>query len=743
MPDQLITPSADPSNPGNAAPSNPLATTPAQTASSAPDNATGPTNATPPTPSASNPPPAQAAPVQAPPPQVSASVPAMLPKQQPTVSNPAPQSEPDYSQHPAVKQAGVVSAIARTLSGSPTITKIDPDTGAVTRTPAPLSGRQIALAIALQALGGAAAGAAAKPGPGVLGRAAGAGLGQGESEVEQRNALQEQKAQQDAQSQQQAYVRKATLARLNGETGQLAAMAHTYNVDSLQKIIDSNRASGLILDPDDPMLETRDPLTESEIIKRMQDGSLNIATHLGSLVGMTQVRGEDGTMHVEGLYQVVSDPGAKVDVSPEEWNYWRQKGVRVPEKNPDSAIQIPYFMKATYANQAASHDLADQRLNDLRTNLAGTPLADKVPASIDWSQPGVDTAFTAYKRYVSHDAANSADPYLALQAMGSDRRDPKTGVLQPNPDSKYVNTIAQAMGGWPLLLANHNQLDANKKIQADYAIIDTADKANAVLSAPNKFTPAQRQAANTFIHLSQQQGEQKAAEEARERAVATGEDVQAMYRFGRNPITGEQLSLANAPDAMLVDSQGRVIPQDLVSTYKPSQNEKQTADTARQVLAISADLQAAVQKNPKLIGPLLGRSREGLAKAGLGDAASQQLLNNLSFLQSAATKMHTGRFSNEILQKMGNLIKPGMNPDQFQGALASINEVASRYAQEDKLITVGDLKQMQNSVQQIANKVDSGNLGALTNIQVNPKTGQRIGWNGSAWVDATTGQAVK
>jgi hypothetical protein len=103
--------------------------------------------------------------------------------------------------------------------------------------------------------------------------------------------------------------------------------------------------------------------------------------------------------------------------------------------------------------------------------------------------------------------------------------------------------------------------------------------------------------------------------------------------------------------------------------------------------------------------------------------------------------MHTGRFSVPIIEKMNNIIKPGMNVDQFNGALNSIDDIAKLYAKEDQLITVGDLKQTQNAAQQIANGAGTG--ANLTNIQVNPKTGQRIGWNGSAWVDATTGQAVK
>lgn len=304
--------------------------------------------------------------------------------------------------------------------------------------------------------------------------------------------------------------------------------------------------------------------------------------------------------------------------------------------------------------------------------------------------------------------------------MGTDKRDPKTGAMQPNPDAKYVSTVADAFGGWRTLQAAHDQMAANKKVASDFAVIDSADKANAILAAPKRFTQDQVQSARSFLALSEQQGAKKATQEARARAVAEGSDVQAMYRYGKNPVTGEVLSLDNAPPSMLVSSSGQVIPQDLVSTYKPTAQERQTADTARQVLAISQSLHEAVTANPNLIGPLLGRSKQGLAKVGLGDAEAQTLLNNISFLQSAATKMHTGRFSNQILDKMGELLKPGMNPSQFGGALASINAVAQRYADEDKLITVGDLKQIQNGVQQLSNRLNTDNIGNASAAHIVP-----------------------
>jgi hypothetical protein len=137
---------------------------------------------------------------------------------------------------------------------------------------------------------------------------------------------------------------------------------------------------------------------------------------------------------------------------------------------------------------AASHYLAGQRLDDLRDVLDGTPEAKRVPASIDFTKPGVNTAMQHFQKYVSHNADNLNDPFVALQQMGADKRDPKTGQMQPNPDAKYVASVADAFGGFAVLEAAHNQIEANKKTASDFAVIDSADKANAVLAAPKRFT---------------------------------------------------------------------------------------------------------------------------------------------------------------------------------------------------------------------------------------------------------------
>ena len=600
--------------------------------------------------------------------------------------------------HPSVQRASVLRSVAEALAGGPRYNvSVDPNTGQTTRTRMPLSSRDIGMAIALEAISGGIAGLAQR-GPGAEGRAAAAGFQQVQGQQQQAQALEEQQAQQAFENQSNQLARRASIYETNSRAVLNTAQAEQMGAEAIDKLIDLNRQSG-VLDVDPSTLDNGgQPMTQQEISDAMKAGKLSPTDQIGPIAGRVEVTDPDGTKRWEALHLVVLDPNQKVPLTQEQWDRFAAAGVPgfpAGTKIPATGTDIP-LRTMQFANEiAGSHYLANQRLDDLRAVLEGTPDASRVPKSIDFTAPGVNAAMQRFQRYISHNADNLADPYLALQQMGANKRDPKTGQMQPNPDAKYVDTVAQAFGGWNTLLAAHNSIDAQKKVADQYAVVDTADKANAILAAPKRFTPDQVQAARNFITLSNAEGERKATQEARARAVANGDDVKAMFQYGRNPITGEQLSLDNAPDSMLVSASGQVIPQDMVSTFKPSAQEKQTADTARQVLAISAGLQQALQQNPNLAGPLSGRSKQAIAKLGFSDAQSQRFLDDLSFLSSAATKMHTGRFSNEILRKMDNIIKPGMNDQQFTGALSSINDVASRYADEDKLTTVADFKRQQ------------------------------------------------
>lgn len=612
------------------------------------------------------------------------------PSQTQMVSNPV--------QHPAVQRASLLRDVAQALAGGPRVqTTIDPNTGQTTRTQIPLSGRDIGLAIALEAISGSLTGLAQR-GPNAAAQAGAAGFAQGQQRILQARAAQEAQAQQQFENQGKALAQKASTFETNSRTLLNVATASHLGEEAIKDLVAINRASG-VLDVDPDTLENGgQPMTEGDLMAAMQSGTINATSHLGPVAGFTVVNGPNGQQQIETTHLVIKDGNVKVPLTQQMWDTYANgdvpgftKGARIGDGQ-----LIPLRMLQNANEQLGERTLTNHKLDDLRTVLDGTPWAGKVPAKVDFSHPGVARAMTAFSRYQSHDAANAADPFLALQQMSAAKRNPD-GSMQPNPDARFADTVATQLGGWPLLEAAHDQLAANRKAAADFAVIDSEAKANAVLAAPKRFTSDQQSAAKAFLALSEQQGAKKAAQDARSRAIADGADVQAMFRFGRNPVTGETLNLDNAAPSMLVDPNANVIPQDLVSMYKPTAQERQTADTARQVLQISAGLRQAIQQNPNLAGPLSGRSKQGLAKLGLGDAQAQKYLDDLAFLSSASTKMHTGRFSNEILKKMDSLIKPGMNPDQFGGALDSITGVAQRYADEDRLTTVADWKAQQNA----------------------------------------------
>jgi len=614
------------------------------------------------------------------------------PPQQAVSNPPAPgtsTADPNAG-HPAVRRAGLLNSVAQALAGGPRYLIDD----AGNRVPQQLSGRQIGLAIALEAISGSLSGLAAGKGKGP-GAAGLAGLQQGQQQAQQREA----QAQQDFANKSKALAARAAIFETNSRTLLNTAEAEKYGSDAIDKMVEINRASGL-LDLDDPDVYDNNglPVSQAELLDAITKGKFSSTDELGPIAGREEVVGADGSKRWVATHLVIRDPNTPVKLTQGDWDKYAAanvpgfpKGVNIGPNGTD----IPLRMKQRANEVLATRSLSDLRLNDMRNVLAGTQYADQVPKTIDFSKPGVEAAMTRFQKYVSHSDVHGMDVLESLQALGASKRNPQTGQMEPNSDAKFVDTVASAMGGWPLLEAVHNQLAANAKSTEGFNIIDSESKANAVLASPGKFTQDQATSATNFLERSKQQGEKKAGADAKDRAIAEGRDVEAMYKTGVNPITKERLTLDNAPDSMLVDAKGRPVPQNQQPLYKPSQMERQTGDTARQAIAISAGLRDAVQKNPALVGPLLGRSEKGLAALGLGNAQAQKLLNDVSFLQSAATKVHTGRFSNEILKKMGDMLQPGMNVQQFTGGLDSIDAVMNRYAAEDRLVTVADYREMQ------------------------------------------------
>jgi hypothetical protein len=170
--------------------------------------------------------------------------------------------------------------------------------------------------------------------------------------------------------------------------------------------------------------------------------------------------------------------------------------------------------------------------------------------------------------------------------------------------------------------------------------------------------------------------------------------IQQMWANGTNPATGEKLSLANAPDEMLVDQKtGLPIPTKMLATLKPTQTESNRADFARSVLHSLDNLDALEAAGKLPNGPMKGMTGAQLSKAGLGTKDVQTALNDISFVQSAATGAHVGgRFSLPVMDKMNAMIGLNMNSDQFNGAKESIRDVMKQYATQGGRMTVAEYK---------------------------------------------------
>lgn len=446
---------------------------------------------------------------------------------QPT--QPTPQQIQQQKQQQQIDNAGHFYKVAQALAGGARYkTTIDPNTGATTRVPVPLSRGDIGMAIAAEVLSGGLAGLAQR-GPGAEGRAAEAGFQQVSQQQQDAQKQQEQQAQQAFKNQSEQLARRASTYEANSRAIMNTSQAEQMGAEAIDKLVDINRQSG-VLDVDPSLTENGgQPMTQQELMDAMKSGKISPTDQLGPVTGRVEVTNPDGSKRWEATHLVIKDPNTPISLTQEQWDRFADAGVPGYAKGSKigSGIDIPLRMMQNANEIAASHMLVNQRLDDLRGVLGKTDEGKLIPKSIDFTAPGVNTAVQHFQKYVSHNADNLNDPYLALQQMGADKRNPKTGLMEPNPDAKYADTIAQQWGGWNVLQAAHNKIladkDAAKKTadrEALYDVIDTADKANAVLADPKKFTGEQVAAAQKFRAIGNSDASSKAYSEASARTQA-------------------------------------------------------------------------------------------------------------------------------------------------------------------------------------------------------------------------------
>jgi len=207
---------------------------------------------------------------------------------------------------------------------------------------------------------------------------------------------------------------------------------------------------------------------------------------------------------------------------------------------------------------------------------------------------------------------------------------------------------------------------------------------------------------DNLVEIENKQKQTQARLDAAARTQAEGKDVESMYKTGKNPITGERLSLDSAPDEFLVDQRtGKPIPTSMLTAVKPTPQEINRHDFAGSVLH-SLDQLDGLQRAGKLPnGPLRGLTQEKLSKVGMSTEDAQQALNFISFAQSAATGAHVGgRFSLPVMQKMQGMIGLNMNSNEWKGAEESMRDVMNQYYQNGGRMTVAEFKALPPAEQQ-------------------------------------------
>jgi len=236
--------------------------------------------------------------------------------QQDVAQNPLPE------ENPAVKQASKMYKIAETLAGGQRYAyKVNVNTGEMEKTPVPVSGKQLGLAIALEALSGGLTGLAA-------GRGRGPGAAGAAALQQQMNRTQQVENQKRAEANAD-YIRGASIAKTNMEMLRNEQISSQADEEFQQRDVDRDsqlyqelssiggavKQQGLTSDQVQALVSkgdanvTKDMFIGYKVVPVMKDGK--------------QVRTVHGAPKYEKLYAQV-DPNAVAHVDPKLWKEAQQ-----------------------------------------------------------------------------------------------------------------------------------------------------------------------------------------------------------------------------------------------------------------------------------------------------------------------------------------------------------------------------------------------------------------------------------
>lgn len=609
----------------------------------------------------------------------------------------------------SVHRAGTLRQVAQALAGGPRYqTTIDPNSGATVRTELPLSGRQIGLAIALEALSGGLTGLGAH-GPNATGEAAAMGVQQGMKIEQQRQKVQQQQdqaAQNQFSNRNKALIAHAQAFEANSRTILNTAQSERLGVESLKDAVQQN--AQVLSDYEDANAVQDAHVTQDDLNAGLTSGKYSPTAQIAIPDGWTSVNGK-----FEQTFSVVANPNAKVPLTSEQAKEFADAGIpgfaafktgNIPTgvlvpgttvANANAKLHAINMMKQDFSSVSdtlsKSGDKGNQELAKSIPNIQ-TLLADKN------NGPVLQSALWKFQKYVSHSNQHGMDLYESLQQMGEPSKpDPlHPGKFIPNMDVGAANTIASAFGGgnaqrgWAILRQYHDELTPEPiKNQADAQSMlvnnPPGSKAYRVASQWLATNDQQRQLQDD--ESARAKARYKAAGKAGNAADSPEQIAEIGEELARGAITEDEI-----PNFSHGDTKVQV--QAYLAQHHPNLDQSSIfldgTERKQRDLGINAienlnTIQSVLQRRPDLLGVIEGRVSSGKALTGTNDkdlAAVNQALDNWALASTGAHGIRSVEARTDAKRDLLNSFKNG--PDAVNAAINTSRASLQQFARLGK-----------------------------------------------------------
>ena len=424
--------------------------------------------------------------------------------QQPqTPGQPAPTTPPVNPQVAAAKQkASGFYEVAQVLAGGPRYTYNVDDNGNMQKTQVPVSGKHLALAIAMEALSGMAAGFGAKPGPGVEGRAAAAGFAQVQKQQADQDQAQKAQAQQD-------FARKAQVTETNMR---MLSMARTVGK------MDNEATDGYIKQYE-PLLAHLKQVAPDSLegpIKYSDFAKYNVTTdnaipfmripRLGP--DGKQVNDARGNPQWDVDYYIVK-PGMKLTDLLDKNDQATAKKMGLSWAGNDSVLSSPMALDnaLNLKSRLAGWNVSEAMFNNIFKE--GDAIGQKMPegatklnelAETSEASAGVDPKYI--KALIQHESSGDPNAKSPTGAKGLMQLTPNMGPLYPQDPFNPAQNVKAGTQYFAQLLQKYDN-DPKKAFAAYYSGPQAISPTGQIL-ATKDHTAAQTQGyVNSVLSLSQ------------------------------------------------------------------------------------------------------------------------------------------------------------------------------------------------------------------------------------------------